>query len=93
MNIAFRSGNRQLNQSGMEARSAMDVDTRKQQHRSGLFLIRMWTDPEDDEQGALRGRVLDVTSGKAESFHGWPELLDLLTNLFATQILEHRVDD
>ncbi len=71
----------------------MDADTRKQQSRSNLFLIRMWTDAGDDGRRTLRGRVLDVTSGKAESFHGWSELLDLLTNLVAAQVVEHRVDN
>ena len=71
----------------------MDAHTRKQQSWSSLFLIRMWTDAEDDGERALRGRVLDVTSGKAESFHDWSELLDLLTNIVAIQDAEHRVDD
>ena len=49
-------------------------------HRAtgGLFLVRLWPEAEANSSDEWRGRLLHVTTGKAHSFHDWPELINLL---------------
>ena len=48
--------------------------------RTGLFLVRVWTEDAGDGSGRAEwhGKVQRVVNGEARYFHDWPELVDLL---------------
>jgi hypothetical protein len=58
----------------------------KQDGRSHLFLVRFWSDGEQEarDQKDWRGRVQHIVSGEARTFDDWPTLIDLLLEMAET---------
>lgn len=56
--------------------------TRRQLKRSNLFVLRIWTQEEDDYEGAIRweGQVRRAVDGEAYHFDDLQGLLDWLTH-------------
>lgn len=45
---------------------------------SQVFLVRLWTEPEGAGQTAWRGKVQHLTSGEAQRFVNWADLIAVL---------------
>lgn len=57
------------------------MDTSWQHGRSQLFLVRLWTQEEEESDRAewqWHGRVQHILSGEAHTFRDWQSLVDLL---------------
>ena len=62
------------------------MDPGRQQHRSQIFILRLWAEDLGEGQAEWRGHVQHVISGEAHYFREWPALIAwLATMLPATQ--------
>jgi hypothetical protein len=64
----------------------------KQDQGSHLFLVRFWSEEVGDHNG-WQGRVQDVRSGEARTFHDWPTLIDLLLEMAETDRIQSKERD
>ena len=61
------------------------MGARDRYKRSGLFLVRMWTEEAEDGTGQVecRGKVQRVVDGESHQFNDGPDLLKLLVAMLA----------
>ncbi|MDQ3707310.1 MAG: hypothetical protein M3437_19200 [Chloroflexota bacterium] len=59
---------------------------------SHLFLVRLWTESNNEGEAVWCGKVQHVTRGKANQFRDWPTLIDHLTAMLpnADRVRHHR---
>ena len=57
---------------------------------SHLFLVRLWTENNNQGDAVWCGKVQHVTRGKANRFRDWPTLIDLLVRMLpAAERVKH----
>ncbi len=50
---------------------------------SQVFLLRLWSEAQGDEQAAWRGKVQHLTSGEAYRFDDWADLVAWLQDMLS----------
>ncbi len=60
---------------------------------SELFTLRVWREVLGDGQTEWRGRVQHVLSGEIRYFHGWPMLIDRLSEMLPAEMPSERLPD
>jgi hypothetical protein len=53
----------------------------KEEDRSQLFLLRVWTEDETDPQSEWSARLQHVFSGESHTFRACPQLVEVLLRL------------
>jgi hypothetical protein len=68
------------------------MSTKQYHHHqdSQLFLIRVWSDKGNDGEVEWHGKLQHVVSGEAHTFHGCPQLIELLLEMAGTGAIETR---
>ena len=59
----------------------MDISKENGVAPSHLFLLRLWSEDEDNRQGEWSARLQHVFSGETHTFRACPHLVDILLKL------------
>lgn len=54
--------------------------------RTQLYTLRLWMEPSNSSQGAVRMRVSHVLSGESRYFTTWPDAVTFMLSLFELAI-------
>lgn len=64
-----------------------------QHSNTQLFLVRLWTDVDDDGRPVWRGKLQHVVSGEAHYFQEWPALIARLQAALPAGTLSSSVEE
>ncbi|MGA7731975.1 MAG: hypothetical protein WCD37_11985 [Chloroflexia bacterium] len=57
------------------------MEVNKEQSRSHLYLLRLWSEDENNLQGEWSARIQHVFSGETHTFQACPQIVDVLLKL------------
>lgn len=70
-----------------------DMAQHNQLNPSHLFLVRLWSESDNEGDAVWCGKVQQVTKGRANQFRDWPALIDILMSMLpnAARVHQHKV--
>ena len=64
---------------------AVKMEMSKEQNRSHLFLLRLWSEDDPDLPGEWSARIQHIFTGESHTFQACPQVVDVLLKLSGSE--------